>query len=105
VEAVTNANLLPNVDNADDEPSAAAQSPSQKPYDSYPLTPATTPLDVRTLAYIMHPSHDTAAISPLPKDFDGQTDGTAKSDVGSGTGNVIAQACTLLGISRHSLQP
>ncbi|KAI1621307.1 fungal-specific transcription factor domain-containing protein [Exophiala viscosa] len=105
VEAVTNATLLPSVANADNEPGAAAQSPSQKPYESYPLTPATTPLDVRTLAYIMHPSHDTAAISPLLKDFDGPTHGTARWDVGSGTGNKIAQACTLLGISRQSLQP
>ncbi|KAK5196201.1 hypothetical protein LTR92_003745 [Exophiala xenobiotica] len=104
VEAVTNANLLPNVDNADDEPGAAAQSPSQKPYESYPLTPATTPLDVRTLAYIMHPSHDTAAISPLPKDFDGQTDGLySPRDFKTFPSAIVCYPSLALGSSRLNL--
>lgn len=98
--------MCPNHDAAVHDHDAAVESPNDKNPGSYPLTPATTPLDVRTLAYIMHPSHDNASISSPDEDFNGSIEDTVTStDGGYGAGNAIAQACNLLGIPQHALQP
>lgn len=69
--------------------------------ESYPLTPATTPLDVHTLAYIVHPSHETASItSPEEESLEMSTaDRTSAS-----MPYIVTQACSLLSISVDEMQ-
>jgi hypothetical protein len=72
--------------------------------DNYPLTPVTTPLDVRTLAYIMHPSHDLAAINAPQAGFFEDMDFSGKARLDFPNSNTIAEACSVMGISMQTLQ-
>jgi hypothetical protein len=65
--------------------------------ENYPLTPVTSPLDVHTLAYIVHPSHDIASIDtaeeePPEADMTGDDSAIGKS-------HLVTQASSLLGIT------
>ncbi|EXJ82888.1 hypothetical protein A1O3_06704 [Capronia epimyces CBS 606.96] len=72
--------------------------------DNYPLTPESASLDVHTLAYIMHPSHDTASVPPTEESPLPDLDQPGKSDDGAERLNRITQACAVLGIPLQSLQ-
>jgi len=68
--------------------------------DSYPLSPATSPLDIRTLAYLVHPSHEIASISTpdSPSDISLSGDTIAVSQP-----QTLAHACSILEISGQAL--
>lgn len=68
--------------------------------DSYPLSPATTPLDIRTLAYLVHPSHDIASIHDTSSPSDIEIGG--ETITGTQT-HTITHACSVLGISGQAL--
>jgi hypothetical protein len=67
---------------------------------SYPLSPATTPLDIRTLAYLVHPSHEIASISAAdsPSEIDSSEQTIAVSQP-----QTLAHACSVLEISGQAL--
>jgi hypothetical protein len=81
-------------------PTPTSASFNSGPIDGYPLTPATTPLDVRTLAFIMHPSHETT-VTLSNMEF------VSNSKSGAAPGNLdrLAQACALLKVRANALQP
>ena len=81
-------------------PTPTSASFNSGPIGGYPLTPATTPLDVRTLAFIMHPSHETA-VTLSNMEF------VSISKSGATLGNMdrLAQACVLLKVPANALQP
>lgn len=72
--------------------------------DNYPLTPVTTPLDVRTLAYIMHPSHDVATLNVPDQGSFEDMDLIGKAYADLPNSNTIARACAVMGISMQTLQ-
>jgi hypothetical protein len=70
---------------------------------SYPLSPATTPLDVRTLAYIMHPSHDVTDIPSPGEGWSREVDLTGQAGTNFTTPSIIEHVCSLLEIPSHLL--
>lgn len=72
--------------------------------EAYPLTPVTTPLDVRTLAYIMHPSHDVAALDVSEDGLFANVDLVGEVNGDFGKLEIINHACSILGISMQALQ-
>jgi hypothetical protein len=72
--------------------------------ESTPTTPSTTQLDVRTLAYIMHPSHDTAALYSAKRNANGDLVSAVKSDAMLRSVDMVAQACALLGVPTQALE-
>jgi hypothetical protein len=69
--------------------------------ENYPPTPVATPLDVHTLAYIVHPSHEIASITtPAEESLDmSMTDRTS-----AGIPHLVTHACSLLSISVEAMQ-
>jgi hypothetical protein len=69
--------------------------------ENYPPTPVTTPLDVHTLAYIVHPSHEIASIiTPEEESLDmSMTDRTSTS-----MPYIVTNACALLSITVDEMQ-
>ncbi|OQV03081.1 Fungal specific transcription factor domain-containing protein isoform 2 [Cladophialophora immunda] len=98
VEATTS--LVSSGSAANGSPTPTSASFNSGPIGGYLLTPVTTPLDVRTLAFIMHPSHETA-VTLSNMEF------VSISKSGATLGNVdrLAQACALLKVPANALQP
>lgn len=66
----------------------------------YPPTPAATPLDVHTLAYIVHPSHEIASItSPEAESLDMRKIDRASA----GVPPAVIEACFLLDMSVEAM--
>lgn len=70
--------------------------------ETYLLTPVTTPVDVRTLAFIMHPSHELASLPTFEESSFEDSDFSGEARVNTPT--TIAHACSLMGISREEMQ-
>ena len=69
--------------------------------ENYPPTPATTPLDVHTLAYIVHPSHEIASITtPEEESLDMSMTGRSSASMPY----PVTHACSLLSISVEAMQ-
>lgn len=68
--------------------------------DNYPLSPATTPLDIRTLAYLVHPSHEIASISAVdsPSEIE-----SSEQTIAVNQPQNLAHACSVLEISGQAL--
>lgn len=95
-EVQANASLLPSAVEVGGSHSPTFASYHHAAAASYPLTPVTTPLDVRTLAYIMHPSHDTLSYNDAIS--------MKKSNGFAGNLDLVAQACSILKVPTNSLQ-
>lgn len=84
-----------------DGPTECSAEVTESATEYYPLTPATTPLDVHTLAYIVHPSHDIASITTAEQemlDVDMTGGNTA-----IGNSHLVTHACSLLDITVEAM--
>jgi hypothetical protein len=69
--------------------------------ENYPPTPVTTPLDVHTLAYIVHPSHEIASITTPEAE---SLDMSIVDRTSAGIPYLVTHACSLLSISVEAMQ-
>ncbi|OAL38638.1 hypothetical protein AYO20_01844 [Fonsecaea nubica] len=85
---------------ANGSPTPTSASFKSGPVGDYPLTPVATPLDVRTLAFIMHPSHETSITLSNMEFVSSSKSSTTLDNI-----DRLAQACALLKVPANALQP